>query len=171
MFTEDDDELPVIPDEWTRRGVDLLSTEGSNLTGSSHDIEILDTDEISPGPRSVRATTTKSQQLAEQAVNTEARTFEEMVPAPYREFRDVFDQKSSERFPERRPWDHAIELKPGFEPKSCKVYPLSPVEQKELQAFLDEHLKKGYIRPSKSPHSSLSRRRMVSSDLCKTTDT
>ena len=35
--------------------------------------------------------------------------------------------------------------------KDCKVYPLSVKEQKELNCFLDEHLKTRYIRPSKSP--------------------
>ena len=35
--------------------------------------------------------------------------------------------------------------------KDCKVYPLSVKEQKELNCFLDEHLKTGHIRPSKSP--------------------
>ena len=48
-------------------------------------------------------------------------------------------------------WDHAIELIPGAEPKSSKVYPLSPLEQTELDAFLEENLHTGWIRPSKSP--------------------
>ena len=38
-----------------------------------------------------------------------------------------------------------------MEPKSSKVYPLSPVEQKELDSFLEENLLTGQIRPSKSP--------------------
>jgi hypothetical protein len=41
-----------------------------------------------------------------------------------------------------------------FKPRSCKTYPLSPNEQQELDSFLDENLKKGYIRPSKSPMAS-----------------
>jgi len=40
---------------------------------------------------------------------------------------------------------------PLQEPKSSKVYPLSPVEQKELDSFLEENLCTGRIRPSKSP--------------------
>ncbi|KAG2003418.1 hypothetical protein CC2G_004018 [Coprinopsis cinerea AmutBmut pab1-1] len=35
-----------------------------------------------------------------------------------------------------------------------KVYPMSKNGQEELNRFLDENLKKGYIRPSKSPLSS-----------------
>ncbi len=34
--------------------------------------------------------------------------------------------------------------------KSCKVYPLSALEQKELDAFLKENLDSGWICPSKS---------------------
>ena len=48
-----------------------------------------------------------------------------------------------------------VELIPGSKPSGCKVYPLSPAEQKELDAFLKENLKTGRIRPSKSPMSSL----------------
>ena len=34
--------------------------------------------------------------------------------------------------------------------KDCKVYPLSVKEQKELDCFLDKHLKTGHIRLLKS---------------------
>lgn len=47
--------------------------------------------------------------------------------------------------PPNRPWDHAIKLKPGSEPASCKIYPLNPGEQKELDDFIEEHLKSGCI--------------------------
>ena len=56
--------------------------------------------------------------------------------------------------PESKPWDHAIELVPGAEPSGCKVYPLSPSEQRELDVFLQENLDSGRIRPSKSPMAS-----------------
>jgi hypothetical protein len=42
-------------------------------------------------------------------------------------------------------WDHKIDMKEGFEPKSFKNYNLTSEEQKELDKFLDENLKKGYI--------------------------
>jgi len=53
--------------------------------------------------------------------------------------------------PEHRQWDHAIKLILGLEPKSSKVYPLSLVEQKELDSFLEKNLRTGRIHPSKSP--------------------
>jgi len=67
------------------------------------------------------------------------------------EFQSVFAKEDFDILPEHRKWDHAIELIPGAEPKSSKVYPLSPLEQTELDAFLEENLRTGRIRPSKSP--------------------
>ena len=61
---------------------------------------------------------------------------------------------SFDDLPNPKPWDHAIELIPGGAPSGCKVYPLSPSEQKELNAFLKENLETGRIQPSKSPMAS-----------------
>jgi hypothetical protein len=51
-------------------------------------------------------------------------------------------------------WDHAIELVPGAKSANCKVYPLAPNEQAELDEFIQENLASGCIRPSKSPMAS-----------------
>ena len=75
----------------------------------------------------------------------------EQIPEEYHEFIRVFDEEEANFFPESLVWDHKIELKEGFQPKSFKTYNLTPEEQKELDAFLKENLEKGYIRPSKSP--------------------
>ena len=56
---------------------------------------------------------------------------------------------------EHRQWDYTIKLIPGLKPKLSKVYPLSPVEQKELDSFLEENLHTGRIRPSKSSMAAL----------------
>jgi len=52
--------------------------------------------------------------------------------------------------PTQKPWDHAIDLKKDFVPRKGQIYPLSRMEKKEVQAFVESQLKKGYIRPSKS---------------------
>jgi len=62
----------------------------------------------------------------------------------------VFAKEDFGILPKHRKWDHAIELIPRVEPKSSKVYPLSPLEQAELDAFLEKNLCTGRIRPSKS---------------------
>jgi len=63
----------------------------------------------------------------------------------------VFAKEDFDMLPEHCKWDHVIKLIPGAEPKSSKVYPLSPLEQAELDAFLEENLRTGRIQPSKSP--------------------
>ena len=72
------------------------------------------------------------------------------LPAYVVEFRSVFAKEDFDILPEHCKWDHAIELTPGAEPKSSKVYPLSPLEQAELDAFLEENLRTRRIRPLKS---------------------
>ena len=53
--------------------------------------------------------------------------------------------------PTRKLWDHAINMKEGFIPRKGKVYPLLREEREEVRKFIQEQLRKGYIRPSKSP--------------------
>ena len=45
----------------------------------------------------------------------------------------------------QKTWDHAIELKERFVPKKGKVYSLSREEREEVQAFVGDQLRKGYI--------------------------
>ncbi|SJL18794.1 uncharacterized protein ARMOST_22395 [Armillaria ostoyae] len=83
------------------------------------------------------------------------KTFKEMVPADYRSFRDLFSKENFDELPERKPWDHAIELVPNAKSTlDCKVYPLNRDEQEQLDKFLDENLESGCIKESKSPFAS-----------------
>ena len=77
---------------------------------------------------------TYSQQIAEKVHKERpTKSFEEMVPEPYRNFKQVFSEAASERLPTHKPWDHAIDLIPGApETMRTKVYPMSPNEQEEL---------------------------------------
>jgi RNase H-like domain found in reverse transcriptase/Reverse transcriptase (RNA-dependent DNA polymerase)/Integrase zinc binding domain len=88
------------------------------------------------------------------SLNPEDPIFEERVPTHYHEYKDVFDKKDFDQLPERRIWDHVIELTPDFKPIDCKIYPLSPREQPALQEFIEENSRTGRIRPSKSPNAS-----------------
>ena len=65
----------------------------------------------------------------------------------------VFGKVESKRMLVRKIWDHAIDLNNDFKASKARVYPLSRNKKKEVQKFVDEHLKKGYIRPSKSPQT------------------
>jgi len=55
----------------------------------------------------------------------------------------------------RKPWDHAINLKENFVPKKRRTYLMSRQEKEEVQEFMEEQLRKGYIRPSKLLQISL----------------
>jgi hypothetical protein len=79
---------------------------------------------------------------------------EQLVPPEYHKYLDIFDKDKANQFPDTRPWDHKIKMKPGFEPKSFKTYNLTPEEQIELDKFLKENLDKGYIKPSQLPMAS-----------------
>jgi len=67
----------------------------------------------------------------------------------------VFGKVELERMPVWKVWDHTIDIKENFKASKAKVYPLSRNERKEVQKFVEEHLKKGYIRPSKSKQTLL----------------
>jgi len=84
----------------------------------------------------------------------ELRATEEMVPRRFHKYLKVFEKKDSERMPTRKTWDHAIDLREGFVPKKGKIYLLSRVERKEVQEFVKDQLRKGYIRPLKSLQTS-----------------
>jgi len=95
---------------------------------------------------------TTSQRLAEGARHSaEAQAATTPLSAYVAEFQSMFAKEDFDILPEHRKWDHVIELTPGPEPKSLKVYPLSLLEQAELDTFLEENLHTGRIRPSKSP--------------------
>jgi len=53
----------------------------------------------------------------------------------------------------RKVWDHVIDLNDDSKASKARVYPLSRNKKEEVQKFVNEHLKKGYIRPSKSPQT------------------
>jgi len=57
--------------------------------------------------------------------------------------------------PIRKIWDHVIELKEIFVLRKEKIYLLLREEREEVREFIDEQIRKGYIRLSKSPQTTL----------------
>ena len=66
----------------------------------------------------------------------------------------MFGKIESERMLTRKIWDHAIDLKETFKPQKERIYSLSKMEREEVQKFIEDQLRKGYIRPFKSPQTS-----------------
>lgn len=83
-------------------------------------------------------------------------TLDDIIRGPYGDFVDVFSDVGYQDLPPRRHWDNNIEFVPDWKDKKWKtrIYPLNPVEQVELDKFLQENLANGRIRPSKSEISS-----------------
>ena len=79
---------------------------------------------------------------------------EQTLPPQYAKYTKVFDEPEGGKLPPRRPFDHGIELKETITPKVAKSYPMNPKEMEACKAFIDEHLKSGKIRKSRSPQAS-----------------
>jgi len=90
----------------------------------------------------------------EEKIEVDHRKVEEMVPKQFHKWLKVFGKVESERMLVRKTWNHAIDLNNNFKASKAKVYSLFKNEKEEIQKFVDEHLKKGYIRPLKSPQMS-----------------
>ena len=90
----------------------------------------------------------------EEEIKADHRKVEEMVSKRFHKWLKVFGKVESKRMLVRKVWDHAIDLRDDFKASKARVYPLSRNKKEEVQKFVNEHLKKGYIRPSKSPQIS-----------------
>lgn len=74
------------------------------------------------------------------------------LPREYKEFRDLFEEKPAhESLPKHQDWDHEIPIEDGKKPGYGPIYSLNERELQELRGYIDENLKKGFIRPSTSP--------------------
>jgi transposase InsO family protein len=75
------------------------------------------------------------------------------LPEKYHKYLRVFNPETAKELPRHRPWDHAIDLVEGADPKKLwgPIYALSERELQVLREYLDEMLATGKIRPSKSP--------------------
>ena len=79
---------------------------------------------------------------------------EQKLPPQYAKYAKVFDEPKEGELPPRQPFDHGIELKDTFVPKVAKSYPMNPKELEACEMFINEHLKSGKIRKSRSPQAS-----------------
>jgi len=74
----------------------------------------------------------------------------ERLPTQYRDFVRIFGNEAQAALPAHGEQDITIDLEPGKQPPSGKLYPLYPDELELLKEYFDEMLKNGKIRPSKS---------------------
>lgn len=131
---------------------DLLPAQegGVSIQDYLNELRIAEEEGLYNEDQYIRAFQTKSTELAAEAHKEQ----QHRIPPQYDEFKDVFEKLEFDKLPERRPWDHKIELLPAAEADrklKGKIYPMNPEEQSALDAFLEENLKSGRIRKSQSP--------------------
>jgi hypothetical protein len=72
----------------------------------------------------------------------------------YHDLLEVFSREDSNKLPERRAYDHKIELEDGKQHRFGPLYSMSQDELRVLRKYLDDNLSKGFIRASTSPVAS-----------------
>ena len=77
-----------------------------------------------------------------------------LVPEKFHKWIKVFGKKQSEWMHIRKVCNHAIKTKEGFVPRKGKVYLLLREEREEVHEFIQEQLRKGYIRSLKLPQTA-----------------
>ena len=76
----------------------------------------------------------------------------EELPSEYQDFEDLFkEREGAAALPEHKPWDHEIPIEEGKTPTHYGgLIPLSKKEEDFLKDYIEKHLEKKFIRPSKS---------------------
>jgi hypothetical protein len=160
MVEEDKDESPhVNMDETDEEAQDTclaldddLDSDVDNITIEEGDcIFMMMVHPVDPH-QFVRASSMVSGRLAEAfAKNSKLKDFHDIVPTSLHAYADVFSETAFDSLPECCKWDHPIELECEPSPGFHKVYPLTLMEQTEMDTFLEEAQATGCIRQSKSP--------------------
>lgn len=74
-----------------------------------------------------------------------------IVPEEYHAYLEVFSIEKSNTLPNHSSYDHFIPLLENTTPPYGPIYSLSETELSALSTYLEDNLKKGFIRPSSSP--------------------
>jgi len=100
-------------------------------------------------------TTDKTEQNNGEISKEPDKTNPEDLPDYIRPFTHLFNKKKFEKLPERREWDHEINLMDKT-PKelNAKAYTITLKEEEALNQWLDKQLKAGLIVESKSRYAA-----------------
>ena len=119
----------------------------------------------------------KENQRREKEVETDYKKIKKIVPQKFLKWRKIFGKIESEKMLTRKIWDYTIDLKEVLKSRKGRIYLLSKNEREEVQNFVKDQLRKGYIRPLKSPQispvffiSKKDRRKRIVMDYCNLND-
>lgn len=77
------------------------------------------------------------------------------LPPEYHDYVNAFSVAESDKLPPYRSYDHKIQLEPGKIPDHGLIYGMSRDELLVLKKYLEDNLRKGFIRTSTSSATSL----------------
>jgi hypothetical protein len=80
------------------------------------------------------------------AKNSKPKGFYETVLITLHAYKDVFSEIAFDALPQCCKWDYAIELEHEPSPGFRKIYPMTLIEQKEMDIFLEKALATSHIR-------------------------
>ena len=99
----------------------------------------------------VAAKSTVSTSIAPRPLDVQSDNFADFIPSKWHEYLDVFDPVDVEKLPPHRgEFDCAIELEDDQSPPKGPLYHLSKDEQQVLFDYVEQNLRKGFIRRSTS---------------------
>uniref|UniRef100_A0A3B1JS24 CCHC-type domain-containing protein n=1 Tax=Astyanax mexicanus TaxID=7994 RepID=A0A3B1JS24_ASTMX len=73
------------------------------------------------------------------------------IPSDYADLSEVFSKSRATQLPPHRPYDCAIELIDNQIPPKSRIYPLTQIEERAMEEYVQEALAQGFIRHSTSP--------------------
>ena len=115
-------------------------------------------EEEPPSNQWIQDKMSKAQLLAyKSGVQTEKakKDIKELVPKEFHKFiPTIFSEHPIGTLSTRKSYDHAIDLVPDFKPYLQKPFQLDIIQKATAKEFVKENLKKGFIRPSKSPQAT-----------------
>lgn len=76
------------------------------------------------------------------------------LPSVYHDQIAAFQPGRANEMPPNRSYDHKIELRPGEHPPNARPRPMSPLEAVVVKKWIDDNLRKKFIRPSQSEAAS-----------------
>jgi hypothetical protein len=161
MVEEDEDESPhVNAEETDKEAQDTYLALDDDLDSDIDDITIEEDDHVfmmmvhpvNPQHFVCASRSMVSRCLAEAFTKKlKLKDFHDIVPMSLHTYADVFSETTFDSLPEHHKWDHTIELEREPSPRFRKVYPMTIIEQTEMDTFLEEVLATGHVRQSKLP--------------------
>ena len=138
----------VISSERTHRQRLMVHEKLSGRTAAECNAATSNKDDLTRGSDSMD---TSKRSAGQQHENSKGKDVPLDIPKEYLEYMQLFQEEvDAKALPRHQPWDHEIELEPGKEPTFGPIYALSEKELQVLRGYIEENLKKGFIRESKS---------------------